>query len=92
MAVDSPCDQTNGNNIRLELKLELAEVQHPWEFVQLFHLHCSAHGFTHQPGTKMHTNNIHCNAGTTKMCSVCFACVGQMHSGDLKTITTIRLM
>ncbi len=49
MAVDSLADHTNGNNIRLKLKLELTEVQHPWEFMHLFHLHCSTHGITHQP-------------------------------------------
>lgn len=64
MAVDSPSDQTNGNDIRLELKLELTEVQHPWKFVQLFHFHCSAHGFTDQPDTKIHANKTCFNAGT----------------------------
>lgn len=64
MAVDSFADQTNGNDVRLELKLELAKVQHPWEFVQLFHLHRSAHGFTHQPDTQIHANKADYNAET----------------------------
>lgn len=43
VTVDPLANHANRNNIRLKLKLELAEVQLPWEFMQLFHLHCSAH-------------------------------------------------
>lgn len=54
VAVDSSGDHADGNDVGLKLKLELAEVQYPWEFVQLLHLHCSSHGFTHHPDTQTH--------------------------------------
>lgn len=50
--IDSLFDETNGNNIRLKLNLQLTEVQNPRKLVHLFLLHCSPHGFAHQPENK----------------------------------------
>lgn len=63
VAVESSSDETNGNNIRLELNLEFAEVQHPGKFVKLFHFHFPAHSVTDQPNTKIHAHKSCYNAG-----------------------------
>lgn len=49
VAVDSPFNETNWDNIRLKLHLQLAEVKHPQKFVQVVPFHCSAHGIADQP-------------------------------------------
>lgn len=58
--VDSLFDETNGNNIRLKLNLQLTEVQNPRKLVHLFLLHCSPHGFAHQPENKSKPNQRKC--------------------------------
>lgn len=49
VAVDSPFNEPNWDNIGLELHLELAEVKDPEKSVQIIPFHCSAHGVTDQP-------------------------------------------
>ena len=62
--VDSAGDQPDGNNVRLKLELELAEVQHPRESVQVLQLHCSTHGFAHHPYNHIHAHTTHYNSET----------------------------
>lgn len=66
VAVDSPFNEPNWDNIRLELHLELAEVKHPEKFMQIIPFHCSAHGVTDEPvknaskNSKLsHLTNLH---------------------------------
>lgn len=61
---DSLADHSNRNNIRLQLKLEPAEVKLPWEFMQLCGLHFSTHGFAYQPDTKWHAHKDNYITGT----------------------------